>query len=155
MISTAELSRRLGGLYCLYCLYETQPFKPPFRIYLSLGRFALQNLFQLFLSYLLFIWLIFKFYITGELKKLKALVVEAKEKDIRVVPTLVKRMLDKNIFLFGSVDVNEGSFTETANQLTALQNARVQVAYEKYVMNNFPLVFICYIYPLLVIFPWS
>ncbi|KAJ0102980.1 hypothetical protein Patl1_06652 [Pistacia atlantica] len=39
MVSTASLSCRLGGLYCLYCLYETQPFKPSFKIYLSLGTF--------------------------------------------------------------------------------------------------------------------
>ena len=37
MGGTASLSHRLGGLYCLYCLYETQPFKPPFKVYLSLG----------------------------------------------------------------------------------------------------------------------
>ncbi|KAK2636068.1 hypothetical protein Ddye_030860 [Dipteronia dyeriana] len=103
MISTVSLSSRLGGLHCLYCLYETQPSKPSFKIYLSLG----------------------------ELKKLKDLVVEAKNSGIRVVPALVKRMLEKNIFLFGSVDLNEGSITETVNQLTELQNARVQVAYDK------------------------
>ncbi|ESR49021.1 Small nuclear RNA activating complex (SNAPc) subunit SNAP43 protein [Citrus sinensis] len=103
MVSNDSLSRRLGGLYCLYCLYETQPFKPPFHIYISLG----------------------------ELKKLKELVVEAKNKDIRVVPALVKRMLEKKNFLFGFVDLNESSITETVNQLTGLQNARVQVAYEK------------------------
>ncbi|KAH9767205.1 Small nuclear RNA activating complex (SNAPc) subunit SNAP43 protein [Citrus sinensis] len=68
---------------------------------------------------------------TRELKKLKELVVEAKNKDIRVVPALVKRMLEKKIFLFGFVDLNESSITETVNQLTDLQNARVQVAYEK------------------------
>ncbi|KAJ4721099.1 putative Small nuclear RNA activating complex (SNAPc), subunit SNAP43 protein [Melia azedarach] len=103
MVSTASFSQRLGGLYCLYCLYETQPFKPPFKIYISIG----------------------------ELKKLKYLVVEAKDKGIRVVPALLKRMLEKNIFLFGFVDLNEGSVTETVNHLTDLQNARVQVAYEK------------------------
>ncbi|KAL5732900.1 hypothetical protein ACOSP7_032241 [Xanthoceras sorbifolium] len=103
MISTTSLSRRLGGLYCLYCLYETQPSKPPFKIYISFG----------------------------ELKKLKDLVVKAKGNGIRVVPALVKRMLEKNIFLFGSVDLNEGSVNETVNQLTELQNARVQLAYDK------------------------
>ncbi|XP_031248395.1 uncharacterized protein LOC116106195 isoform X1 [Pistacia vera] len=103
MVSTASLSCRLGGLYCLYCLYETQPFKPSFKIYLSLG----------------------------ELNKLKDLVVEAKSMGIRVVPALVKRMLKQNMFLFGSVDLNEGSVTETVNQLTDLQNARIKFAYEK------------------------
>ncbi|XP_065851354.1 uncharacterized protein [Euphorbia lathyris] len=102
MVSTT-FSQRLGGLYCLYCLYEAQPFKPPFKIYLSLG----------------------------ELKKLKILVVEAKEQGIKVVPTLVNRMLEKNMFLFGVVDLNEGSVTETVNQLTEVQNARVQQANKK------------------------
>ncbi|KAJ8513570.1 hypothetical protein OPV22_004004 [Ensete ventricosum] len=36
MVSIGAPSRRLGGLYCLYCLYETQPYKPAFKIYLSL-----------------------------------------------------------------------------------------------------------------------
>ncbi|XP_044460882.1 uncharacterized protein LOC123192407 isoform X2 [Mangifera indica] len=103
MVSTASLSCRLGGLYCLYCLYETQTFKPSFKVYLSLG----------------------------ELNKLKDLVVEAKNLGIRVVPALVKRMLNKNMFLFGSVDLNEGSVMETVNQLADLQNARIKLAYEK------------------------
>ncbi|XP_065624001.1 uncharacterized protein LOC136065156 [Quercus suber] len=108
IVGNASLSRRLGGLYCLYCLYETQPFKPPFRIYLSLG----------------------------ELKKLTNLVVDAKEKGINVVSALVKRMLEKKMFLFGSVEMNEGSVTETVNQLTELQNARIQVAYDKLFANT-------------------
>ncbi|EEF30441.1 uncharacterized protein LOC8272222 [Ricinus communis] len=101
--SSASLSQRLGGLYCLYCLYETQPFKPPFKIYLSLG----------------------------ELKKLKNLVVDAKEQGVQVVPVIVSRMLEKDMFLFGSVDLNEGSTTELVDQLTQLQNDRVQHAYKK------------------------
>jgi len=72
-------------------------------------------------------------YLTGELKKLKTLVINAKEHGIKVVPALVKRMLEKNMFLFGFVDLHEGSVSETGNQLTELQDARVQVAYKKYV----------------------
>ncbi|KAB1206533.1 hypothetical protein CJ030_MR7G000011 [Morella rubra] len=105
VIGNASLSHRLGGLYCLYCLYETQPFKPPFRIYLSLG----------------------------ELKKLASLVVDAKAKGLEVVLTLVRLMLEKNMFLFGSVEINVGSVTETVTQLTELQNARIHVAYNTYV----------------------
>ncbi|KAF2318089.1 hypothetical protein GH714_041440 [Hevea brasiliensis] len=108
MVSTGSLSKRLGGLYCLYCLYETQPFKPPFKIYLSLG----------------------------ELKKLKILVIDAKEQGIKVVPTLVNRMLEKNVFLFGFVDLNAASVSQTVNQLTELQNARVQLAYKKLFANT-------------------
>ncbi|KAI3929690.1 hypothetical protein MKX01_025858 [Papaver californicum] len=60
MLSKDSISQSLGGFFCLYCLCETQPFQPPFWIYLSL-----------------------------------------------VVPALVKKMLDKNTFLFGFVDINE------------------------------------------------
>ncbi|KAK9268529.1 hypothetical protein L1049_000282 [Liquidambar formosana] len=108
MVSTGSLSQRLGGLYCLYCLYETQPFKPPFKIYLSLG----------------------------ELMQLKNLLVDAKEKGIKVVSAIVKRMLDRNMFLFGFVDINEGSVTERLNELTDIQNARIQVAYKKLLQNT-------------------
>ncbi|XP_057742028.1 uncharacterized protein LOC130960602 [Arachis stenosperma] len=103
MCGTASLSQRLGGLYCLYCLYETQPFKPPFKVYLSLG----------------------------EVKKLRTLVVDAKANDIKVVPPLVKRMLGRNMFLFGAVDLTEDSVRETVNELQQLQNARIKLAYEK------------------------
>ncbi|XP_010250199.1 PREDICTED: uncharacterized protein LOC104592497 isoform X2 [Nelumbo nucifera] len=108
MVSTGSLSQRLGGMYCLYCLYETQPFKPPLKIYLSLG----------------------------ELKKLRNLVVDAKEANVRIVPALVKRMLEKHIFLFGFVDINEGSVAERVNEITNLQNARIRVAYEKLLSNT-------------------
>ncbi|XP_041010421.1 uncharacterized protein LOC121254437 [Juglans microcarpa x Juglans regia] len=108
MIGNASLSHRLGGLYCLYCLYETQPFKPPFRIYLSIG----------------------------ELKKLTNLAVDAKGKGLKVVSALIRRMLEKNVFLFGSVEINEGSVTETVNQLTELQNARIQAAHKRLLANT-------------------
>ncbi|KAL6974138.1 hypothetical protein U1Q18_028322 [Sarracenia purpurea var. burkii] len=108
MVSTASLSHRLGGLYCLYCLYEVQPFKPPFKIYLSVG----------------------------ELKSLRRLVVDAKEKSIKVVSALVKKMLESNLFLFGAVDINDGSVTERVNELTDIQNARIQVAYKKLFSNT-------------------
>ncbi|KAG8367437.1 hypothetical protein BUALT_Bualt16G0072100 [Buddleja alternifolia] len=103
MVSTGSLSYRVGGLYCLYCLYETQPFKPPFKIYLSLG----------------------------EMRQLKNLVIDAKRTGVKVVSVLVKSMLEKNMFLFGFVGTNEGSVTERVNELTDLQNARVQAAYKK------------------------
>nr|GMC61449.1 uncharacterized protein LOC109178768 [Ipomoea batatas] len=107
-VSTRSLSHRLGGLYCLYCLFETQPFKPRFKIYLSLG----------------------------ELKRLRNLVADAKANNIKVVCALVKRMLERNMFLFGFVDINEGSTTERVNELTEIQNARVQTAYEKLFTNT-------------------
>lgn len=108
MSDTASISHRLGGLYCLYCLYETQPCKPPFKIYLSLG----------------------------DLKKLKDLAANAKEKGVEVAPALIKRMLDRKIFLFGFVDINESSVRERVNDLADLQNARIQVAYNKLLANS-------------------
>ncbi|KAL0333956.1 UNVERIFIED_CONTAM: hypothetical protein Sangu_1551800 [Sesamum angustifolium] len=107
MVSSGSLSNKLGGLYCLYCLYETQPFKPPYRIYLSLG----------------------------ELRQLKNLAIESKAKGLKVVSALLKSMLDRNMFLFGFVGVNEGSPTERVNELTDIQNARVQ-AYKKLFANS-------------------
>lgn len=108
MVSTASLSHRLGGLYCLYCLHEVQPFKPPFKIYLSLG----------------------------ELKRLRNLVIDVREKGIKVASALVKKMLERNVFLFGFVDINDGSVTERVNELTDIQNARVQVAHKKLFSNT-------------------
>ncbi|KAL3535896.1 hypothetical protein ACH5RR_004357 [Cinchona calisaya] len=108
MVSENSLSHRLGGLYCLYCLFETQPFKPPFKIYLSLA----------------------------ELKKLKNLVTCAKEKDIIVVSALVKSMLQRSMFLFGFVDITNSSATERVNVLTDIQDARIQVAYNKLFANT-------------------
>lgn len=72
---------------------------------------------------------------TGELRKLTELLVDAKEKGVKVVSAVVKRMREKNMFLFGCLEINEGSVTETVNQLTKLQNARIQVLYDKYVVN--------------------
>ncbi|GAA0176546.1 hypothetical protein LIER_29519 [Lithospermum erythrorhizon] len=108
LISASSLSHRLGGLYCLYCLYETQPFKPPFKIYLSLE----------------------------ELKRVRQLVTEAKQNGIGVVSSLVRSMLDRNLFLFGFVDLNQGSVTDRINELANIQNARIQVAYKKLMSNT-------------------
>ncbi|XP_009769165.2 uncharacterized protein [Nicotiana sylvestris] len=116
MVSTYSLLSRLGGLYSLYCLYETQPFKPPFKIYISLG----------------------------DLKNLRNIIAEAKAKDVKVVPALVKRMLDRNMFLFGSVDVNEGSVAERLDELTEIQNASIRIASKKYVTDTF-LATVCYV----------
>ncbi|KAK1293609.1 hypothetical protein QJS10_CPB17g02576 [Acorus calamus] len=108
MVKTDSLSRRLGGLYCLYCLYLTQPFKPPFKIYLSLG----------------------------ELKRLKCLVVDAKQNGVEVVPVLIKQMLEKNMFLFGCVEIADDVVSERVNEMTKLQNLQLQVAYQRLFGNS-------------------
>lgn len=88
-------------------------------------------------SLLVLLWLFYDIStFIGELKKLKELVIDAKENNVKVVSFVVKRMLEKNMFLFGSVDMNESAALETVNQLTELQNARVQVAYNKYVRET-------------------
>ncbi|KAL2930114.1 snRNA-activating protein complex subunit 1, partial [Bienertia sinuspersici] len=105
---TNPLSQRLGALYVLYCLYETQPFKPPFKIYISLG----------------------------ELRRLKALVVNAKEKGIKTVSVLVKRMLEKNAFLFGFVNINDYSENERIKELVDMQNACIKKMHEKLLVDT-------------------
>ncbi|PHT42560.1 hypothetical protein CQW23_16585 [Capsicum baccatum] len=67
----------------------------------------------------------------GELKNLGNIVAEAKTKDVKVVSAVVKRMLDKNMFLFGFVDVNESSAAERLDELTGVQNASIQIACKK------------------------
>ncbi|KAI8016703.1 hypothetical protein LOK49_LG05G01926 [Camellia lanceoleosa] len=66
-----------------------------------------------------------------ELKRLRNLVIDVKEKGIKVASALVKQMLERNVFLFGFVDIHDGSVTERVNELTDIQNARVQVAHKK------------------------
>ncbi|XP_076908431.1 uncharacterized protein LOC143565315 [Bidens hawaiensis] len=100
MTSTASISQRLGGLYCLYCLHETQPFKRPFKIYLCLR----------------------------EMKRLKELVIDAKKESISVVPVLVNSMVERNLFLYGAIDLKEDSVEDRVNELTYMQNARIEHA---------------------------
>ncbi|KAL2921719.1 UDP-N-acetylmuramate--L-alanine ligase, partial [Bienertia sinuspersici] len=87
-----------------YCV----PFKPPFKIYVSLG----------------------------ELRRLKALVVNAKEKGIKTVSVLVKRMLEKNAFLFGFVNINDYSENERINELVDMQNAYIMKMHEKLLVDT-------------------
>ncbi|KAL6140877.1 hypothetical protein ACLB2K_059169 [Fragaria x ananassa] len=98
----SSLSRRLGGLYCLYCLHETQPFMPPFKIYLSLE----------------------------ELKKVRSLVAEAQVRGLGAAAALVRRLLEKKAFLFGCVETNEG-LKGKVDELTELENRRIRAACEK------------------------
>uniref|UniRef100_A0A0E0IUL2 Uncharacterized protein n=1 Tax=Oryza nivara TaxID=4536 RepID=A0A0E0IUL2_ORYNI len=108
MTSQSCMPQRLAGIYCLYCLYESQPYKPHFKIYLSLE----------------------------ELKKLKDFVVEAKQNGMAVVPSLVKRMLDKGMILFGFINLLGDSGVKQVNELTASQNKRVKFACDKLFMNT-------------------
>ncbi|KAK1353769.1 Small nuclear RNA activating complex (SNAPc), subunit SNAP43 [Heracleum sosnowskyi] len=103
VVVNASVSTKLGGLYCLYCLYETQPYKPSFRIYISLG----------------------------ELRRLRKLVVDSKKENVNVAPALVNRMLERNMFLFSAVDLTESSVTEKMKELRAKEDATIRIAQKK------------------------
>ncbi|VAI27710.1 unnamed protein product [Triticum turgidum subsp. durum] len=105
MTSQSSLLQRLPGLYCLYCLYECQPYKPHYKIYLSLE----------------------------ESNKLKDFVIEAKQNGLSLVPALVKRMLDKGMFLFGFINLLGDNEAKEVDEMNASQNKRVKFACDKYV----------------------
>lgn len=71
------------------------------------------------------------FYLVGEIKRLKELVVDAKKEKIEIVSILVKSMLERDLFLYGATDLKQGSVEERVNELTNLQDARVQHANKK------------------------
>ncbi|KAK3140134.1 hypothetical protein QOZ80_5AG0396500 [Eleusine coracana subsp. coracana] len=108
MTSQSLLPQRLAGLYCLYCLYECQPYKPRFKIYLSLE----------------------------ECKQLKDFVIMAKQNELPLVPVLVKRMLDKGMFLFGFINLLGDNGEKQVEELTASQNKRVKFASDKLFANT-------------------
>uniref|UniRef100_A0ACD5W011 Uncharacterized protein n=1 Tax=Avena sativa TaxID=4498 RepID=A0ACD5W011_AVESA len=103
MTSQSSLFRRLAGLYCLYCLYKCQPYKPHFKIYLSLE----------------------------ESRKLKDFVVVAKQSGLSLVPALVKTMLDKGMFLFGFINLLGDHGAKQVDELNVFQNKRVKFACDK------------------------
>ncbi|XP_062204665.1 uncharacterized protein LOC133906708 isoform X1 [Phragmites australis] len=108
MTSQSSLPQRLAGLYCLYCLYECQPYKPQFKIYLSLE----------------------------ECKQLKDSVVMAKQNGVLLVPALVKRMLDKGMFLFGFINLLSDNGEKQVEELTEFQNKRAKFACDKLFVNT-------------------
>jgi snRNA-activating protein complex subunit 1 len=108
MASQSSLSQRLAGLFCLYCLYECQPYKPHFKIYLSLE----------------------------ESKQLKEFIAEAKQRGIGLVPALVKRMLDKGMFLFGFINLLGDHGAKQVDELNAFQTKRVKFACDKLFANT-------------------
>ncbi|KMZ62453.1 Small nuclear RNA activating complex (SNAPc), subunit SNAP43protein [Zostera marina] len=108
MVSTGSLSSRLGGLYCLYCLYEIQPFKPSFKIYISIGA----------------------------MRRLRELVIDAKHNADGVAPALVKQMLNKNVFLFGFVDISGDSSNRGCEEIIKLNENCVQNSIEKLLTNS-------------------
>ncbi|KAF8692244.1 hypothetical protein HU200_039849 [Digitaria exilis] len=108
LTSQSSLPRRLAGLYCLYCLYECQPYKPQIKIYLSLE----------------------------ECRQLKGFIVMAKQNGVHLVPALIKRMLDKGMFLFGYMNLLGDDGEKQVEELAALQNKRVKFACDKLFENT-------------------
>ncbi|TVU33532.1 hypothetical protein EJB05_25355 [Eragrostis curvula] len=108
MTSQSSLPQRLAGLYCLYCLYECQPYKPQFKIYLSLE----------------------------ECKQLKDFVAMAKQNGAPIVQVLVKKMLDRGMFLFGFINLLGDNGEKQVEELTAAQNKRIKFASDKLFANT-------------------
>ncbi|XP_066356468.1 uncharacterized protein, partial [Miscanthus floridulus] len=105
LTSQSSLPQRLAGLYCLY---ECQPYKSQFKIYLSLE----------------------------ECRQLKDFVVTAKQNGLNLVPALVKRMLNKGMLLFGYMNLIDDNGDKQVEELTALQNKRVKFACDKLFANT-------------------
>eukprot|EP00249_Psilotum_nudum_P019138 c27113_g1_i3 orf=243-962(+) len=109
MVTELPLSEKLGGLYVLYTLYETQQIKPPFNIYLS----------------------------TEDLEALYSLVVQAKAEKIAVALKVVQTMMCKNMFLFGSVAVNQKKIAEAVDKLAIQAADRLRFARRR-LLSNLP-----------------
>ena len=58
----------------------------------------------------------------------------AKQNGLHLAPALVKRMLDKGMFLFGYMNLLDDDSEKQIEELTALQNKRVRFACDKYVI---------------------
>lgn len=100
IIEDLSFSEKLGGLYVLYILYETQLFTPPFKIYLS--KDDLQNIYSL--------------------------VKEAKLKGPLMALKVVHKMMASCFFLFGFVSTNQQKITEASDKLSNKSAARLQLA---------------------------
>lgn len=94
------LSWRLGGLFVLYCLYETQYVEPYYLIYLSLE----------------------------DLEKLHGLVKELRMIEHAEALKVVRTMLRKEAFLFGCVSVDQKSIADACEKLTNQAAARLKHA---------------------------
>lgn len=94
------LSWKLGGLFVLYCLYETQYVEPFYLIYLSLE----------------------------DLEKLHALVKELRQIEHAEGLKVVWTMLRKEAFLFGCVSVDQKSIADACEKLANQAAARLKHA---------------------------
>lgn len=94
------LSWKIGGLFVLYCLYETQYVEPYYLIYLSLE----------------------------DLENLHGLVKELQRIEHREGLKVVRTMLRKEAFLFGCVSVDQKSIADACEKLANQAAARLKHA---------------------------
>jgi snRNA-activating protein complex subunit 1 len=66
------------------------------------------------------------------LSKLRNLVAEAKTFNIQMVPDLVKRILERNMFLFGFVDTLGGTARSSDDNITRQLNRQLEEVSDKY-----------------------
>lgn len=93
-------SKKIGGLYVLYILYETQISVPPIKIYLS----------------------------TDNLENIYSLVQEAKANGPLTALRIVNRMMVGDFFLYGSVSIDGTKMKETFRELSSKAAEHVQHA---------------------------
>lgn len=103
----------------------------------------MSGIFCVHLSLCLSVELNVSLHFTGELRRLRKLVVDSKKENVKVASALVNRMLEKNMFLFGAVDLKEGSMTEKIKELRAKEDATIRIAQEKYLFFPFKSYCLC------------
>ncbi|XP_024398800.1 uncharacterized protein [Physcomitrium patens] len=101
------LSWKLGGLFVLYCLYETQYVEPFYLIYLSLE----------------------------DLERLHGLVKELRRIEHAEALKVLRTMLRKEAFLFGCVSVDQKSIADACEKLANQAAARLKHARFKLLAN--------------------
>ncbi|BFI25290.1 snRNA-activating protein complex subunit 1 [Marchantia polymorpha subsp. ruderalis] len=103
----ASLSWKLGGLYVLYILHETQALEERYKIYLALE----------------------------ELEALISLVRLIKQRRLAVAFKVVQRMFDEQMFLFGSVSANQKRIASCMDKVAHQAALSVQQARSRLLAN--------------------
>eukprot|EP00250_Pteridium_aquilinum_P035746 c9885_g1_i1 orf=174-1139(+) len=101
-------SKKLGGLYVLYILYETQLSIPPFKIYLS----------------------------TDNLENIYSLVKQAKANGPLTALRVVNRMMVRDFFLYGSVSISGKKMRDTFRELSSKATEHLQHARKRLFENS-------------------
>ncbi|CAK9216770.1 unnamed protein product [Sphagnum jensenii] len=110
VVGDRAIAWKIGGLYVLYMLYETQLTEKRFKIYLSLE----------------------------ELEQLCILVKELKRHDCVVALKVIKFMLQRKVFLYGCVAINQRSIADSCDKLAAQAASRLHHARNR-LLSNLPI----------------